>query len=84
MPDWVCEILSPTTRRHDLLVKLPYYAKVGVTHHWLVDLEARVIIVHRLEAEAWRLIGTYSDETEARLEPFHAIPLNVADWWPPE
>jgi Uma2 family endonuclease len=84
VPDWVCEILSPTTRRHDLLVKLPYYAKVGVTHHWLVDLEARVIIVHRLEAEAWRLIGTYSDETEARLEPFHAIPLNVADWWPPQ
>jgi len=27
VPDWVCEILSPTTRRHDLLIKLPYYAK---------------------------------------------------------
>jgi len=84
VPDWVCEVLSSTTRRHDLLVKLPYYAKVGVTHHWLVDLEARVIIVHRLESEAWRLIGTYSNEAEARLEPFHAIPLNVADWWPPQ
>jgi Uma2 family endonuclease len=29
-PDWVCEILSPTTRRHDMLRKQPYYANVGV------------------------------------------------------
>jgi Uma2 family endonuclease len=83
VPDWVCEILSKTTRRHDLLVKLPYYAKIGVSHHWLVDLEARVLIAHRLEASEWRIIGTYSDETEARIAPFDAVPLNVADWWPP-
>lgn len=28
-------------------------------------------------------IGTHTDETEARLEPFDTVPLNVADWWPP-
>ena len=33
VPDWVCEILSPTTRKHNLLVKKPYYAKIGVNHH---------------------------------------------------
>src|ERR1700744_4071768 len=49
VPDWVCEILSPTTRRHNLLIKKPYYAKIGVTHHWLVDLEARTLTVYRLE-----------------------------------
>jgi hypothetical protein len=37
----VCEILSPSTRRHDLLVKKPYYARIGVSHHWLIDLRAR-------------------------------------------
>jgi Uma2 family endonuclease len=83
VPDWICEILSPRTRRHDLLVKLPYYARVGVAYAWLVDLEARVLIAHRLEAGAWRVIGTYSDETEARIEPFDVVPLNVAGWWPP-
>jgi Uma2 family endonuclease len=83
VPDWVCEILSPTTRRHDLLVKLPYYARIGVAHHWLVDLEARVLIVNRLESADWRILGTYSDQLEARIEPFAAVPLNVADWWPP-
>jgi len=83
VPDWVCEILSPTTRRHDLEVKFPYYAKVGVAYHWLVDIEKRVLTAHRLESSDWRIIGTYSDETEARIPPFDAVPLNVASWWPP-
>lgn len=82
-PDWVCEILSKSTRRHDLLIKMPYYARVGVAYAWTVDVEARVLIAHRLESGAWRTIGTYSDDTEARIEPFDVVPLNVADWWPP-
>jgi Uma2 family endonuclease len=83
VPDWVCEILSPTTRRHDMLRKLPYYAKIGVPFMWLVDIEARVLTVHRLDGDTWRVIGTYSDETEARIEPFDAVPLSIADWWLP-
>jgi Uma2 family endonuclease len=82
-PDWVCEILSPTTRRHDMLRKLPYYAKVGVAFLWLVDIDARVLTAHRLESSGWHIIGTYSDETEVRIAPFDAVPLNVTDWWPP-
>ena len=48
-----------------------------------IDLEARVVTAHPLESSAWRIIGTYSDETEVRIEPFDVVPLNVADWWPP-
>ncbi|HEX2691435.1 MAG TPA: Uma2 family endonuclease, partial [Kofleriaceae bacterium] len=77
------EILSPTTRRHDMLRKLPYYARVGVPYMWLVDIDARVLTVYRLERESWRVMGTYSEETEARIELFSDVPLNVADWWPP-
>ena len=83
VPDWVCEILSPNTRRHDLVTKLPYYAKVGVAYAWLVDLEARVLTSQRLESGRWLTLGVYTDETEARIEPFDVVPLNVADWWPP-
>jgi Uma2 family endonuclease len=83
VPDWVCEILSPTTRRHDLLHKVPYYAKVGVPYMWLVDLDARVVTAHRLESGRWVTIGAYSDETEVRIEPFDVVPLSVANWWPP-
>jgi Uma2 family endonuclease len=81
VPDWVCEILSPTTRRHDLLVKKPYHAKVGVAHHWLVDLAARTVTAYRLESEHWVELGVYGDEREARIEPFGDVAVDVAGWW---
>ncbi|HEX7838640.1 MAG TPA: Uma2 family endonuclease [Kofleriaceae bacterium] len=83
VPDWGCEILSKNTRRHDHVVKMPYYARVGVAYAWIVDLEARVLLAQRLESGDWRTIGTYSDETEARIPLFDAISLNVAGWWSP-
>ncbi len=48
-----------------------------------MDLEARVLTAYRLESTDWRIIGTYSDETEARIEPFNIVPLNIAESWPP-
>jgi Uma2 family endonuclease len=78
----VCEILSPTTRRHDLLVKKPYYARIGVAHHWLIDLEACTLTVYRLESGRWLELGVYGDDREARLEPFDIVPLDIASWWP--
>ena len=82
VPDWVCEILSPTTRRHVLLVKKPYYARVGVAHHWVVDLTARTLAAYRLEAGRWVELGVYGDERDARIEPFDGSALDVAAWWP--
>jgi len=82
VPDWVCEILSPTTRRHNLLIKKPYYARIGVKHHWIVDLAARAITAHRLESGKWLEIGVWGDEVEARIEPFQEAALDVSRWWP--
>ncbi len=36
-PDWVCEVLSPSTAAMDRADKLPIYARAGVEHAWLVD-----------------------------------------------
>ena len=81
VPDWVCEILSPSTRRHDLLVKKPYYAKIGVAHHWLIDLSARTLTAYRLASQQWLELGVYGDEREARIEPFADVAFDVAGWW---
>jgi Uma2 family endonuclease len=81
VPDWVCEILSPTTARHNVLVKKPYYAKIGVTHHWLVDLANRTLTAYRLESWRWLELGVYGDEHEARIEPFAEVAFDVASWW---
>ncbi len=39
VPDWVCEVLSDSTRRHDLTVKVPMYFR-RVTDGWLLVLAA--------------------------------------------
>lgn len=83
VPNWICEVLSPRTRRHDLVTKMPYYAKIGVPYAWLVDIDARVLTVQRLESGRWLIVGTFTDEIEARIEPFDVVPINVASWWPP-
>jgi len=81
VPDWVCEVLSPTTRRHDLPVKKPYYAKIGVEHHWVIDLDARTVAAYRLERGLWVELGVYGDDRAARIPPFSEVPLDVASWW---
>jgi Uma2 family endonuclease len=81
VPDWVCEILSPSTRRHNLLIKKPYYARLGVPHHWIIDREARTVTSYRLENGRWVELGVYGDEREARIEPFDAVVLDIASWW---
>ncbi|MBI2389594.1 MAG: Uma2 family endonuclease [Deltaproteobacteria bacterium] len=75
MPDWTCEILSPTTRRHNLLIKKPYYARIGAPHHRIVDIEAQTITACRLESGRWLELGVWGDERDARIEPFDAIAL---------
>jgi Uma2 family endonuclease len=73
VPDWVCEILSPTTRRHNLLTKKPYYARIGVPHHWIVDIEAKTITAYRLEGGRWLELGVWGDERDARIEPTSGV-----------
>jgi Uma2 family endonuclease len=81
VPDWVCEILSPTTRRHDLLIKLPFYAQAGVPWCWLVDLDARVVSTLRNADGVWAVEGSFGDDPEARIPPFGAVPQDLSTWW---
>ena len=81
VPDWVCEVLSPSTLRHDLMIKKPYYARVGVPFLWIVDPDARVLLVHALENGRWLELGGFGDEIEAHMPPFEVAPVNVAEWW---
>jgi Uma2 family endonuclease len=81
VPDWVCEILSPTTQDHNLLVKKPYYARIGVKHHWIIDLAEQTLTAYRLVAGRWQALGVYGDEHDARIEPFADHGIDVASLW---
>jgi Uma2 family endonuclease len=81
VPDWVCEVLSPSTRRYDLLIKRPFYARIGVAFVWYLDLDASTLTASRNLQGAWVEVGVFGDERAAHIPPFDAIEIDVASWW---
>ena len=51
-PDLVVEILSPSTRRRDLMIKHAKYAAAGVREYWIVDIDTQTVVVYDFEHEA--------------------------------
>ncbi len=80
-PDWICEVLSPSTERVDRADKLPIYASAGVQYAWLVNPLQHILEVLRREGERWLTVSTYRDDARVRAEPFEAIELELAILW---
>ena len=81
-PDWVCEVLSPSTRRLDLHGKRPVYAREGVRHLWLVDPTDRTLEAFELREGEWVLIASAKDDDPISIRPFDAITFSLGDLWP--
>ncbi len=82
-PDWACEILSPSTARHDRVRKLPVYASAGVGHVWLIDPAARALEVFVCEPAGILLAGAYAGDARIKAAPFGTLELDLAEWWAP-
>ncbi len=80
-PDWVCELLSPSTARYDRKGKARIYHEAGVTWRWLVDPEARTVEAYRREGAFWTQLGVWEDQEVVRIEPFDAVELDLSLWW---
>jgi Uma2 family endonuclease len=80
-PDWVCEVLSPSTAAIDRAEKMPIYARERVPHVWLVDPIARTLEALRRDGAQWLLLGTWRDDALVRVEPFEAFDLELASLW---
>jgi Uma2 family endonuclease len=80
-PDWVCEVLSPSTERIDRTKKRAIYAREAVQHVWLLDPRARALEIWRLESGRWSLAATHEGEQSIRAEPFDAITLELGALW---
>src|SRR5256885_12648626 len=68
-PDWLCEIISPSSVRHDRIVKMRCYAREGVTWVWLVDPIARTLESFRLEGDRWIVAWSHAGGGVAHGEP---------------
>ena len=80
-PDWICEVLSPSTASLDRTKKLAIYAREGVGHAWLIDPIVRTLEILRLEAGRWTIIVTHAGEAAVRAEPFDAIEFTLGEFW---
>jgi Uma2 family endonuclease len=80
-PDWVCEVLSPSTSRRDRTKKLPLYARVGVPHLWLLDPLVQTLEVFRLEAGYWVVMATHGGDELVRAAPFEAVEVDLKRLW---
>lgn len=80
-PDWICEVVSPSTAALDRADKLPIYGRAGVGHAWLVEPLAQTLEVFKQEGGRWLLFGTYKDNARVRAEPFDAIDLDLGALW---
>ena len=80
-PDWICEILSPSTASFDRIQKLAVYAREGVPHAWLIDPIARTLEVLRLDGGRWAAVATHGGDDVVRVEPFADIDLELHALW---
>ncbi len=80
-PDWVCEIVSPSTQKYDRTAKRDIYAREQIPHYWIVDPIAKLIEVFALENDKWTLLCTVNDTVTATLEPFEEMPFDLGRLW---
>lgn len=76
-PDWIIEVLSPSTAGHDMIVKRALYEREGVREYWIVHPTDRVVTIHTLVAGAYG--KPFVHEFEGRLVS-HVLPDVVIDW----
>ena len=81
-PDWVCEVLSPSTRAMDQGRKRDIYAREGVAYLWFVDPDARTLEAFELRESHWVLLKTLTENDPVSVPPFDAISFSLGDLWP--
>lgn len=85
VPDWICEVISPSNAGSDRVTKRHLYASSGVGRYWLADPAARTLETYRLDsaAQRWMDAGAFDADARARIPPFEAVELDLARIFPP-
>lgn len=83
-PDWVCEVISPSSLRTDRVRKLPIYLEHEVSWAWLVDPIGRTLEVYERAGNRWTVVGLHGGNETVRAVPFDAVEIELEGWWIPE
>ncbi len=80
-PDWVCEVLSPSTASLDRGDKPKVWHANDVSHVWFVDPEARTLEILEKDERGYRVFEVFSGDAKVRAVPFDAIELELGALW---
>lgn len=75
-PDWIIEIVSPSTRRRDYGVKLFKYRAAGVREYWIVDPDRSEVAVYAFESGDDATFYTFDDEIPVSICPGFVIRIS--------
>ena len=80
-PDWLAEVLSPSTLKTDRTSKLQIYAEYGVKHLWYADPAVRTLEIFALNGTTHSIIATFKDEDVVIAPPFESHSFQLAALW---
>ena len=66
-PDFVLEVLSPSSRHRDQIIKLNKYHDAGVREYWIVDPDKERVTVYCFEDDAWPDVYSFDDDVPVRV-----------------
>ena len=81
IPDWICEVLSPSTEVVDRGEKVAIYARENIAFAWLIDASQQTVEVYKLNGGRWGALATLRGNTVVRAEHFDAIEIDLAALW---
>jgi len=83
IPDWTCEILSPSSGRRDRVEKFKIYQETGVKYYWIIDPINQTIesFANDTTGATWKRIGVWGGSDRARIEPFQDIEIDLSTLW---
>ena len=80
-PDLVVEIVSPSSQRYDRVIKLRWYAQIGVPEYWLVDPLARTVERLVLHDGAYVIEASVAEDEVLTPESFEGLEIPLAKLW---
>ena len=80
-PDWICEVLSPSTGRIDRSKKLRIYARERVPFAWLVDPLQETVEVMKLSGDLWEIVHVFGGHEQMSAPPFEELTNDLRAVW---
>lgn len=76
-PDFIIEVVSPSSRKMDYITKNALYSDAGVREYWIVDPEKRRTMIYRYEEDATPMIVPFEHPIPAGI--YKDLHINISE-----